>query len=100
MRKLIATLMLLVAAVAAPALAHGGKTHRLLGTVKSVQQDRLTVVTTDGKEASTRLTAETKYEKDRKPVERTALVEGVRVSIQLDEDDTTALKIRIGSGGR
>ena len=98
MRKLIATLLLFVA-VAATALAHGGKTHRLMGTVKAVQEDHLTVTTTAGKEASARLNADTKYEKAGKPVDRSALVAGARVSIQLDEDDKTALKVKIGGSG-
>jgi hypothetical protein len=98
MRKLVVTLSLFVA-VAATALAHGGKTHRLMGTVRAVQESRLTVTTTDGKEASARLTAETKYEQAGKPVDRSALVAGARVSIQLDEDDTTALKVKIGGSG-
>ncbi len=98
MRKLAATLLLFVA-FAATALAHGGKTHRLMGTVKALHENHLTITTTEGKEASAHLTAETKYEKAGKPADRSALVEGARVSIQLDEDDKTALKIKIGSGG-
>ena len=98
MHKLVATLLLFVA-VAAAALAHGGKTHRLMGTVKALHENHLTVTTTDGKEATANLTAETKYEKAGQPADRSALVEGARVSIQLDEDDKTALKVKIGSGG-
>ena len=98
MRKLVATLLLFVA-FAATALAHGGKTHRLMGTVKALHENHLTITTTEGKEASANLTAETKYEKAGKPADRSALVAGARVSIQLDEDDKTALKIKIGSGG-
>ena len=97
MRKLVATLLLFVA-VAAAALAHGGKTHRLMGTVKALRESHLTITTTDGKEAAARLTADTKYEQAGKPADRSALVEGARVSIQLDEDDRTALKIKIGGG--
>ncbi len=98
MRKLVATLLLFVA-VAGAALAHGGKTHRLMGIVKALHENHLTITTTDGKEAAAHLTAETKYEKAGQPADRSALVEGARVSIQLDEDDKTALKIKIGSGG-
>ena len=98
MRKLVVTLLLFVA-FAATALAHGGKTHRLMGTVKALHEDHLTITTTDGKEAAAHLTPETKYEKAGQPADRSALVEGARVSIQLDEDDKTALKIKIGSGG-
>lgn len=98
MRKLIASLLLL--AVFAPAaFAHGGKSHRLMGTVAHVHGDQLMVNTTEGKEATVKLTAETTYERDGKAVDRSALVAGARVSIQLDESDEEAVKVKIGSGG-
>lgn len=101
MRKIAVMLMLLVAvAVAGVALAHGGKSHRLMGTVKSLHEDHLTVTTTDGEEASVQLTAETRYEREGKATDRSALVAGTRVSIHLDEDDERAVKILIGSGGQ
>ena len=98
MRKIAVMLWLLVA-VAGAALTHGGRSHRLLGTVQGLDEDHLTVTTTEGKEASVTLTADTTYEKDEKPADRSALVEGARVSIQLEEDDKTAVKIKIGGGG-
>ena len=98
MRK-IAAMLLLFVAVAGAALAHGANSHRLMGTVKGLHDDQLTVTTTEGKEALVRLTADTTYEKEEKPTDRSALVEGARVSIQLDEDNKTAIKIKIGAGG-
>jgi len=98
MRKIL-TLLLVTAAFATTALAHGGRSHQLLGTVKSLHENDLTITTTAGREASVNLTADTKYEKDKKASDRSALVEGARVSIQLDEDDKTAIKIKVGGGG-
>ena len=98
MRK-IAAMLLLFVAVAGVALAHGANSHRLMGTVKSLHEDQLTVTTTEGKEAVVRLTADTTYEQEAKPANRSALVEGARVSIQLDEDNKTAMKIKIGGAG-
>jgi hypothetical protein len=99
MRKIL-TMLALFVAVAGAALAHGSNSHRVMGTVASIHDEHLTVTTTDGKEASIQLTADTKYEKDGKAADRSGLVEGARVSIQLAEDDKTALKIKIGSGGQ
>lgn len=89
---------LLLATLAAGAVfAHGGKSHQLLGTVKSLHENHLVVTATDGHEATVTLTENTQYEKDRKPATRAALVAGARVSIQLTEDDKTAVKVKIGT---
>lgn len=103
MRKItpvqLALLLLLAATFAAgtAAFAHGGKSHRLMGTVKALHENHLTVTTTDGKEATVNLTADTKYERDGKTVDRSALTAGTRVSIHLDEGDKTALEVKIGA---
>ena len=99
MRKHVAWTLLSLLLVAASAFAHGANSHRLMGTVKALQNDQLTVTTTAGDDKVVHLVADTKYEKDKKPVERTALVVGARVSIDLEEDDKTAVKIKIGAGG-
>jgi hypothetical protein len=98
MRKIFA-LLLMLGALASAAFAHGGKSHQLMGTVKALHENQLTITTTDGREASVLLDADTKYEKDKAAANRSALVAGVRVSVQLDEDDKTAIKIKIGGGG-
>lgn len=96
MRKILA--FLLVAAFAAgAAFAHGGKSHKLLGTVKELHENHLVVTATDGHVASVQLTETTQYEKDKKAATRSALATGVRVSIQLTEDDKTAVKVTIGT---
>ncbi len=93
--------LLLIATFAATfggtAFAHGGKSHQLLGTVKELHENRLVVTATDGHQAAVALAKTTKYEKDMKPATRAALVVGSRVSIQLTEDDKTAVKVKIGA---
>lgn len=98
MRKTLA--MLAAAALfATGAFAHGGKSHKLMGTVEAVEEGRIVLTTTADQRATVRLTADTRYEKEGKPADRSALVEGARVSIDLSEDDTTAVRIKIGTGG-
>ena len=98
MRKTLA--MLAAAALfATVAFAHGGKSHKLMGTVEAVEEGRLVITTTADEPATVLLTADTRYEKEGKPADLSALVAGARVSIDLSEDDTTAVKIKIGSGG-
>ena len=98
MRKIVALLLVLAAgAFGGAALGHGGKTHRLMGTVKALHENHLTVTTTDGREATVDLAADTRYERDGKPVDRSALAAGVRVSVHLDEEDKTAVEVKIGA---
>lgn len=90
-------LLLPLVLLAAGAHAHGGKTHRLLGTVVSLSAERLVVTATDGSEASVRVTPQTRFERDGKAVDRASVVAGTRVSIQLTEDDTTAVLVKLGA---
>lgn len=95
MRKILMVLLIAVFA-AGTAFAHGGKSHRLLGTVKTMHENHLVVTATDGHEATVKLTEKTQYEKDSKAAKRSALAAGVRVAIELTEDDKTAVKVKIG----
>jgi YHS domain-containing protein len=96
MRRIFAILLVATFAAGA-AFAHGGKSHQLLGTVKELHDDHLVVTATDGHQATVALARTTKYEKDLKPVTRAALAPGARVSIQLTEDNKTAVKVKIGA---
>jgi len=100
--KKIALLALTALAVSialspSPARAHGGKDHRLMGTVKTVQPDSLVVTATDGHEVTVKINQQTQCEQGGKSAEKSKLVVGVRVSIHLTEDDTTALLIKIAA---
>lgn len=99
MRKVLILLLIATFAVtfAGIVFAHGGKSHKLLGTVKLLHENHLVVTATDGHEVTVMLTGTTQYEKDMKPAKRADLAAGARVSIQLSEDDKTAVKVRIGA---
>jgi YHS domain-containing protein len=96
MRKILISLFAAAIATGA-AFAHGGKSHQLLGTVKALHQDHLVVTATDGHVVTVKLTKSTQYERDKKAATRAALAVGTRVSIQLTEDDKTAVKVKIGA---
>ena len=95
MRKIIGLSFSLILTLALAAGAHQGKTHRLLGTVKEVSENRLTVTIEGGKERTVELTATTKFERDGKSATRADLTAGGRVSVHLSEDDTKAVLVRI-----
>ena len=96
MRKIL-VLLLIASFAAGAAFAHGGKSHLLLGTVKQLADDHLVVTSTDGHEVTVMLTEATQYQKDKKPATRSALAVGARVSIQLSEDNKTAVKVKVGA---
>ncbi len=96
MRK-IGSLFLVLLLGASALLAHGGGSHKLLGTVKDVHEQHLVVTTKDGKEVTLQLTAKTKYERAGKAATKDELVAGDRVAVQLEEDDKTAATIKIGA---
>ena len=96
MRRIF-VLLLIATFAAGAAFAHGGKSHQLLGTVKELHENHLVVTATDGHVTAVTLTKATLYEKDKKPATRAALAVGSRVSIQLTEDNKTAVKVKIGA---
>lgn len=96
MRKILAFLLITVFVTGA-AFAHGGKSHKLLGTIKVLHENHVVVTTPEGQEKTVTLTKATQYEKDKKAVTRSALAAGVRVSIDLTEDDKSAVKVKIGA---
>ena len=96
MRKVF-LILFLAAFASGAAFAHGSKSHRLLGTVKSLQDNHLTVTDQDGHEARVVLTEATQIEKEGKPAQRADLAPGVRVFVQIGEDDKSAVKVRIAA---
>jgi len=96
MRK-FASLFLVLLLGASALLAHGGSSHKLLGTVKEVHEQHLVVTTKDGKDVTLQLTDRTKYERAGKSATKDQLAAGDRVAVQLEEDDKTAATIRIGA---
>lgn len=91
----------LVAALAIPvaARAHGGHTHKVMGTVSSIQGTQVEVKTTDGKVVTVKLDAKTAITRGKTKLDAAALKTGERVSIDYtQEKDTNAAKaIKLGT---
>jgi hypothetical protein len=96
MRK-ITTIALLVAAIATAALAHAGHIHNYLGTVKSVDDSRLVITTTESKDVSFVLTPATTYSREGKSASKSDLRSGVRVAVRVAEDGKTVTSIKFGA---
>ena len=77
----------LVLALLAPVavLAHEGHTHKVMGTVTSLDGDHLTIKTTDGKSTIVMLDAKTTIARGTAKLDRTALKAGERVSVDAEE---------------
>jgi hypothetical protein len=82
----------------AAARAHEGHTHKVMGTVSSIEGKNVTVKTTDGKTVTVVLGAKTKITQGKKTVEATALKVGVRLVAEGDEDKEMflATTVRLG----
>ena len=94
------TLFLLLVAFTlstAAAFAHQGVEHSILGTVKEVSEDRMVVTKKDANEVTILLTPETKYSQGKAAAKHSDLAVGSRVSIQVKEDGTTAVSVKIGT---
>lgn len=96
MKKLF-TLIAIAFLLSTPLLAHGGHKHNYLGSVKLLHENHLVVTLKDGSEKTFVLTGETKLMKNEKAATRADLVNGARVAIQVKNDDTTAVKVKIGT---
>lgn len=100
MKALVIGLAMLVALAAAPSVAgaHEGHTHKVMGTISSVQGTNLMVKGTDGKTVMVMMDAKTKITKGKDKVEAAALKVGDRVVAEGPEDKgmITATTIKLG----
>jgi hypothetical protein len=90
----------LVALLALPVIAHahGGHTHKVMGTVSKVQGTQVEVKGTDGKVVMVVLDARTAITRGKTKAEASALKAGERVSIDYTQDKNinTAKTIKLG----
>ncbi len=93
MRKAIVFLALCLF-VSTVAFAHEGHKHKLLGTVKSFKENKLELTLKDGETKLVTLNDKTEISKGEHKADKAAIVEGARVSVEVDEDDV-ALTIKI-----
>lgn len=91
-----AALTLLVLAMATFTFAHEDHEHTLMGTVKMLHENHLTISLKDGGDKLVTLTETTQILKGEEKVDRTALEVGVRVSVEVDNDDK-ALAIKVAA---
>jgi hypothetical protein len=80
----------LLAALALPVMAraHGGHTHKVLGTVLSVEGDHVTIKGTDGKTVVVMLSAKTTVTRGKARLDATAIKVGERLSVDAMQDKT------------
>jgi hypothetical protein len=99
MRKIVTMLLVGFLVVAAAARAHNGRSHRLMGTVKALHGDVLTVTDAHQADHAVGLTVETRLTKAGKAATRAELTPGTRVSVHLAENDKVAVEVKIGVAG-
>jgi hypothetical protein len=89
---------LLAFAGPAPLAAHGGHTHKVLGTVASVQGNHVEVKTNDGKSVTVMLDAKTKITRGKEKLDASAIKVGGRVSIDAmqEKDMMMAQAVKLG----
>ena len=97
--KLVAAAVLTLALIT-PVLAHEGHTHKVLGTVASVQANQIEVKGTDGKVLTIVLGAKTAITRGKDKLDAAALKAGERVSVDYTQDKkmvNTATAIKLGT---
>jgi hypothetical protein len=96
--KLVAPLVVALS-LAAPALAHEGHTHKVLGTLASVQAGHIEVKGTDGKVITIVFDAKTPITRGKEKLDATALKIGERVSVDYTQakNTNTAKTIKLGT---
>jgi len=97
-KSLVVSIASALTLFSAPALAHGGQVH-VLGTVKAVQADTLTVETPKHTEVTVKLSPDTHFEKGKAAATAKDLAVGERVVVHTrkDGDALTAVEVHIGA---
>jgi hypothetical protein len=100
MKALILGLALIAFLAAAPtmAAAHEGHTHKVMGTITSVQGTNLMVKGTDGKEVMVMLDAKTKITQGKAKVEASSLKVGDRVVAEGPEEKSMIMAATVKVG--
>jgi hypothetical protein len=100
-KSLVGAALAAVLALAAPSTlaAHEGHTHKVLGTVASVQGNHVEVKTTDGKSVTVMLDAKTKITRGAEKLDASAIKVGGRVSIDAmqEKDMMMAQAVKLGT---
>lgn len=93
--KQLLSVIALVLAVSVGALAHNGNDH-VRGTIADISSRMVTVQLADKSVKSLTITATTEFERNGKPAKLADIKAGDRVVIDVPENGTNALLIKIG----
>jgi hypothetical protein len=80
-----AVLLLCVALVAAPAVAHPGHDHKVMGVITAIDGDHVTVKTNAGHERTFQITEKTKILRGKLAGARADLVVGLRLVVNVGD---------------
>jgi hypothetical protein len=96
---MVALLVAMTLAVPAVGRAHEGHTHKALGTIASVQGDKVDIKTNDGKTITVLLDKKTTVTRGKDKLDATALKAGERVSVEYTEAKKvlTAHALKLGT---
>jgi hypothetical protein len=93
--KQLLSVIALILAVSAGALAHGGNDH-VRGVVTSVSSELITVQLADKSTKTLKIDAKTEFETAGKPANLATIKVGDRVVIDVPEHKSNALLIKVG----
>ena len=96
---MVAAGFLVALAIPAAAHAHGGHTHKVMGTVSSVKGTQVDVKGTDGKTVTVTLEAKTAITRGTTKLDASALKTGERVSIDYmqEKNGNMAKTVKLGT---
>ena len=92
MKKLLFVVLALSLFIPSLALAHPGHEHKLMGTVTSVDKNKIVIKTTEGKEETFEVTPTTTFKKGTAKGMLSDLKAGMRVVASMAEKDETKAK--------
>lgn len=97
-KRLLAPIVSALLVTPAAMSAHGGHTHKVMGTVASVQGERVDVKSTDGKVVTVVVDAKTTITRDKTKLDAASLKTGERVSVDYmqEKGGNIAKSVKLG----
>lgn len=96
-KLIVGVVLMIVVAFSAVGRAHGGHTHKVMGTVASIQGTHVDIKATDGKVVTVMLDSKTAITRGKTKLDATALKPGERVSVDYMQEKSmnmaTAVKL-------
>ena len=92
MKKLLFVVLAISLFIPSLALAHPGHEHKLMGTVTSVDKNKIVIKTAEGKDATFEVTPTTTYKHGTAKGALADLKPGMRVVAEMAEKDETKAK--------